>query len=252
VEDRPGGYPDSDTELAMIVVDDVSRVYTMGKFEVHALRGVSFEVQKGEFVGITGASGSGKSTLLNIVGLLDRPTSGKVLIDGVDVGKLSDRQRTQFRLNRLGFVFQEYALISELTARENVYLTPFVRGLPKKEYLKRSADILERVGLGKRMDFQQSELSGGEQQRVAIARALVNNPSILLADEPCANLDSQTSRSILDLFARLNEELDQTILMVSHEEWHEEYFCRIITLKDGMIEDTRECRPRRNRQHMAE
>jgi putative ABC transport system ATP-binding protein len=226
----------------MIVAENLTRVYTMGRVEVRALGGVSLEVAKGEFVGIMGASGSGKSTLLHILGLLDRPTSGRVLIDGTDVLALSDRQRTLFRLNRLGYVFQDYALIGELTALENVYLTSLVRGASKAEYLERSAEILRRVGLGDRMDHRQSELSGGEQQRVAIARALVNNPSILLADEPCANLDSQTSRSILDLFARLNEDLDQTIVMVSHEDWHKEYFCRIVTLRDGLIEEMVECR----------
>ncbi|MDN7012601.1 ABC transporter ATP-binding protein [Methanoculleus sp. FWC-SCC3] len=230
----------------MIVAKDLMRVYTMGRVEVRALAGVSLEVAKGEFVGIMGASGSGKSTLLHILGLLDRPTSGSVTIDGTDVLSLSDRRRTLFRLNRLGYVFQDYALIGELTALENVYLTSLVRGASKDEYLERSADILRRVGLGDRMDHRQSELSGGEQQRVAIARALVNNPSILLADEPCANLDSQTSKSILDLFARLNEELDQTIVMVSHEDWHKEYFCRIVTLRDGLIEEMVECRRGQN------
>ncbi|MDD1674168.1 MAG: ABC transporter ATP-binding protein [Methanomicrobiales archaeon] len=220
----------------MILVENVLRTYTMGKVQVHALKGVSFQVGDGEFVGITGASGSGKSTLLHILGLLDRPTAGQVTIDGTDVLHMSDQERTQFRLQRLGYVFQDYALIGELTARENVFLTALVRRVPVEEYLRTSADILERVGLGGRMDFRQSELSGGEQQRVAIARALINNPRILLADEPLANLDSETSRSILDLFRRLNEDLGQTIIMVSHEEWHKEYFCRVISLKDGLID----------------
>lgn len=226
----------------MIVAEDLTKVYTMGRVEVRALGGVSLEVAKGEFVGIMGASGSGKSTLLHILGLLDRPTTGAVTIDGTDVLSLSDHRRTLFRLNRLGYVFQDYALIGELTALENVYLTSLVRGDPKEEYLKKSIEILERVGLGDRIHHRQSELSGGEQQRVAIARALVNSPSILLADEPCANLDSQTSKSILDLFARLNEDLDQTIVMVSHEDWHKEYFCRVVTLRDGLIESVTECR----------
>ncbi len=226
----------------MIVAEDLTRVYTMGRVEVRALRGVSLSVARGEFVGIMGASGSSKSTLLHILGLLDRPTSGRVSLDKTDVLALSDHRRTQFRLNRLGYVFQDYALIGELTALENVYLTSLVRGDPEEEYLRKSTDILKRVGLGDRMDHRQSELSGGEQQRVAIARALVNSPSILLADEPCANLDSQTSKSILDLFRRLNEDLDQTILMVSHEEWHKEYFCRVVTLRDGLIEEVTECR----------
>ena len=226
----------------MIVAENLTRVYTMGNVEVRALAGVSLEVAKGEFVGIMGASGSGKSTLLHILGLLDRPDSGGVTIDGTNVLALSDHRRTLFRLNRLGYVFQDYALIGELTALENVYLTSLVRGDPEEEYLRKSTEILSRVGLGDRMNHRQSELSGGEQQRVAIARALVNNPSILLADEPCANLDSQTSRSILDLFARLNEDLGQTILMVSHEDWHKEYFCRVVTLRDGLVEEVTECR----------
>jgi putative ABC transport system ATP-binding protein len=225
----------------MIDVDGVTREYIMGRVTVRALQGVSLQITRGEFVGIMGPSGSGKSTLLHIIGLLDSPTSGRISIDGTDVLALSDRERTLFRLNRLGYVFQDYALIGELTALENVYLTSLVRGLPKAEYLRRSTQILERVGLGDRIDHLQSELSGGEQQRVAIARALVNEPSILLADEPCANLDSVTSRSILDLFRRLNEDLEQTIVMVSHEEWHKEYFCRIVNLKDGLIENEEPC-----------
>ncbi|MDN7024999.1 ABC transporter ATP-binding protein [Methanoculleus sp. FWC-SCC1] len=225
----------------MIVAEEVTRVYRMGKVEVRALKGVSFTIADGEFVGITGASGSGKSTLLHILGLLDRPTSGRVLINGRNVQKLSDRQQTLFRLNRLGYVFQDYALIPELTAIENVIVTSLARGVSEKEYLKRGAEVLREVGLGDRINHRQSELSGGEQQRVAIARAIVNKPSILLADEPCANLDSETSKSILDLFKQLNEDLNQTIVMVSHEKWHERYFCRIIDLKDGLINSMREC-----------
>jgi putative ABC transport system ATP-binding protein len=225
----------------MIEVRDITRDYRMGQVIVQALRGVTLRIQKGEFVGITGASGSGKSTLLHILGLLDRPTSGQVTFDGIDVLQMPDRERTLYRLNNLGYVFQDYALIGELTALENVFLTSLVRGLNRQEYLKRGATILERVGLGDRMTHLQSELSGGEQQRVAIARALVNNPTILLADEPCANLDSTTSRSILDLFRKLNEDLGQTIVMVSHEEWHKEYFCRIINLKDGLVDKEIPC-----------
>ncbi len=228
----------------MIKVQDLTREYRMGAVTVRALQGVTFAVEKGEFVGISGASGSGKSTLLHILGLLDRPTSGHVTINGIDVLQMSDTDRTEYRLNNLGYVFQDYALIGELTAMENVFLTSLVRGLSREQYLERAAEILDRVRLGDRLNHRQSELSGGEQQRVAIARALVNNPRILLADEPCANLDSTTSRSILELFKKLNEELDQTIIMVSHEEWHQEYFCRILNLKDGAIESERECKPR--------
>jgi putative ABC transport system ATP-binding protein len=219
----------------MIQVHDIQKIYLMGKVKVRALKGISFEVKKGELVGVTGPSGSGKSTLLNLVGLLDRPTSGTLSINGEDVLRLSDEERTHFRLNRLGFIFQEYALVPELTAVENVQLLTLARGMNEEESRERSEQILERVGLGDRLNHLPSELSGGEQQRVAVARALVNEPSILLADEPCANLDTENSRNILELFASVNREMDQTILMVSHEEWHRDYMEREIHLIDGTI-----------------
>jgi putative ABC transport system ATP-binding protein len=203
--------------------------------EVRALDGVDIRIRKGEFVGITGASGSGKSTLLHLLGLLDRPTSGSLVIDGVNVDILNERQRTLFRLNRLGYVFQDYALVPELTAEENIYLPSKVRGMTVKECTRACRDILGLVGLRDRVSFLPGEMSGGEQQRVAIARALVNNPAILLADEPCANLDTQNSRNILELIKKLNRDLKQTIVMVSHEEWHKQYFDRIITMSDGKI-----------------
>ena len=219
----------------MITAANLSRVYQMGEVDVRALGGVSFEIERGEFVGIMGSSGSGKSTLLHVLGLLDQPTTGTLMVDDVDVLALSDRERTRFRLERLGYVFQDYALVGELSALENVYLTSLVRGTDRNEYLRTAREILDEVGLGDRADHLQYELSGGEQQRVAIARALVNRPAILFADEPCANLDSATSKTILDIFARLNRELGQTIVMVSHEEWHRRYFCRVIHLKDGLV-----------------
>jgi len=208
----------------------------MGQVQVRALDGVSVRIQKGEFVGIMGPSGSGKSTLLHMFGLLDRPTSGTILIDGVDVGSLDERARTQFRLRRLGYVFQDYALVPELTAKENVYLPSMARGMTPQECTLACSEILTLVGLGNRIHHLPAEMSGGEQQRVAIARALVTRPTLLLADEPCANLDSQNSKIILDLFQRLNRDLHQTIVMVSHEEWHKKYFDRIIFMKDGVIE----------------
>ncbi len=224
----------------MITAEGLTRIYHMGAVDVRALGGVSFAIERGEFVGIMGSSGSGKSTLLHILGLLDQPTAGRLEVDGVNVLGLSDRERTRFRLERLGYVFQDYALISELTALENIYLSSLVRGASRDEYLRTAREILDEVGLGDRADHQQYELSGGEQQRVAIARALVNRPAIVFADEPCANLDSATSKTILDLFARLNRELGQTIVMVSHEDWHRRYFCRVINLKDGLVEGTEE------------
>jgi len=220
----------------MIQVKDLKRTYTVGKVEVYALRGISFEVEKGEFLAIMGPSGSGKSTLLHQLGLLDTPTSGEIIIDGVDVIGLSEHERTTFRLNQLGYVFQEYAILPELTALENVYLPSMMMKKKREHYLNSSTDILETVGLGDRLHHLPRELSGGEQQRVAVARALVNKPKILFADEPCANLDTESSRQILELFKKLNEELGQTIVMVSHEEWHKEYVDRVIYLKDGLIE----------------
>jgi len=220
----------------MIQVKDLKRTYVVGKVKVYALRGVSFEVARGEFLAIMGPSGSGKSTLLHQLGLLDTPTSGEIIIDGVDVIGLSDHEKTVFRLNQLGYVFQEYALLPELTALENVYLPSMMMEKKRERYLKSSTDILELVGLGHRLHHLPRELSGGEQQRVAVARALVNNPKIFFADEPCANLDTESSMQILELFKKLNKELGQTIVMVSHEEWHKKYVDRVIYLKDGLIE----------------
>ena len=219
----------------MITAENLSRVYEMGKVTVHALRGVSLTIQKGEFVGIMGASGSGKSTLLHLLGLLDKPTEGRIILGGIDVKDLTDRQRTRFRLKRLGYVFQDYALVPELTVEENVFLTSMVRGTPKEEYLAQSHQILDRIGLSDRLSHKHNELSGGQQQRVAIARAMVNRPEILFADEPCANLDSESSRNVLDLFKQISQEMAQTIVMVSQEDWHKRYFNRIITLRDGEI-----------------
>ena len=220
----------------MIIGTDLKRYYGLGAVQVRALDGVSLKIQKGEFVGVMGPSGSGKSTLLHMLGLLDRPTSGSLLIDGVDVGALDERARTVFRLRRLGYVFQDYALVPELTARENVYLPSMARGMTPQECTLVCTDILGVVGLGDRIHHLPSQMSGGEQQRVAIARALVNRPALLLADEPCANLDTRNSKVILDLFRKLNHDLHQTIVMVSHEEWHKQYFDRIISMKDGLIE----------------
>ncbi len=219
----------------MIDVENLSRVYEMGHVTVHALRGITLKIPKGQFVGIMGASGSGKSTLLHLLGLLDRPTEGKILLRGTDVSKLNDRQRTLFRLKRLGYVFQDYALVPELTVEENVYLTSMVRGMTEKEYLDLTDEVLTRIGLFERKTHKQSELSGGQQQRVSIARAVVNKPEILFADEPCANLDSESSKNVLDLFKQINRELGQTIIMVSHEDWHQRYFDRVIILRDGSV-----------------
>ncbi len=219
----------------MIQGRKLSKIYGRGSVEVRALDGADITIGRGEFVGITGASGSGKSTLLHLLGLLDRPTSGSLLIDGVDVNALTERERTTFRLNRLGYVFQDYALVPELTAEENIFLPSKVRGMTSKECTRACRDILALVGLKDRVGFLPGEMSGGEQQRVAIARALINNPALLLADEPCANLDTKNSTVILELLKKLNHDLNQTVVMVSHEEWHQRYFDRVVTLQDGKI-----------------
>ena len=219
----------------MIRAAGLARVYGRGSVEVRALDGVDLEIRRGEFVGVMGASGSGKSTLLHLLGLLDRPTAGTLVIAGTDVTALSERERTLFRLNRLGYVFQDYALVPELTAEEKIFLPSKVRGMTSGECTRICRDILALVGLRDRVGFLPGEMSGGEQQRVAIARALVNSPALLLADEPCANLDSRNSVLILDLIRKLNRELAQTVVMVSHEDWHRKYFDRVIFLQDGKI-----------------
>jgi len=218
----------------MIKVENLKKTYA-GRASVEALKGVSFEVEAGEFIAIMGRSGSGKSTLLHQLGLIDIPSDGRIFIDNVDVLKFSEPKKTLFRLQSLGYVFQEYALIAELTALENVYLPAFALGGNQDGYRRRAQEVLEIVELGDRLNHYPSELSGGEQQRVAVARSLINQPKILLADEPCANLDSISSKIVLELFQKLNRELDQTIVMVTHEPEDKEYVGRTIWLKDGLI-----------------
>jgi putative ABC transport system ATP-binding protein len=220
----------------MIEIYDLQRIYHMGNVEVRALDGITLNIEKGEFLGIMGASGSGKTTLLHLLGLLDLPTSGRILIDGLDVLRLTDYEKTMFRLYKLGYVFQDYALVPDLTVMENVSLPAMLRKDRSEEQVKKdSFSILQKIGLCDRRDHLPRELSGGQQQRVSIARAMVNRPDILFADEPCANLDTENSKMVLDLFREINEEMKQTIVMVSHEDWHKDYFHRIIRLKDGKV-----------------
>jgi putative ABC transport system ATP-binding protein len=220
----------------MIEIADLQKIYRMGAVEVRALDGVTLDIAKGEFLGIMGASGSGKTTLLHMLGLLDEPSSGSIVIDGTDISRLNDYEKTMFRLYRLGYVFQDYALVPDLTVMENVTLPAMLRkDLTEKQYHDASIDILTKIGMLDRQDHLPRELSGGQQQRVSIARAIVSKPDILFADEPCANLDTENSRMVLDLFREINEEMHQTIVMVSHEDWHKEYFHRIIRLQDGKV-----------------
>jgi putative ABC transport system ATP-binding protein len=219
----------------MINVKDLVKIYE-GQVTVHALKGVSFKIEQGEFVTIMGPSGSGKSTLLHQLALLDKPTSGQILLDDIDVSKLSEHEKTAYRLKNLGYVFQEYALIPELNAIENTYLPLMLLGARRKEYTRASTELLEKVGLGNRVHHLISQLSGGEQQRVAIARALVNKSKTLFADEPCANLDTENKGIVLRLLRQLCNELGQTILMVTHELEQREFSDRVIWLRDGIIE----------------
>ena len=219
----------------MIKVIDLKKTYEV-RVPVQALKGVSFEVERGEFVAIVGPSGAGKSTLLHLLALLDTPTSGKIEIDGSDISTLSSHQKTAFRLKELGYVFQEYALLPELNALENVYLPLMLLGTARKEYVKTATGLLQTVGLGQRLHHLVHELSGGEQQRVAVARSLVNKPKVLFADETCANLDTENKGIVMSLLRRLCNELNQTIVMVTHEMEEREYADRVVWIKDGIIE----------------
>ena len=220
----------------MIEITDLRKIYQMGNVEVKALDGVTLTIEKGEFLGIMGPSGSGKSTLLHMLGLLDIPTSGKILIDGMDISRFTDFEKTMFRLYKLGYVFQDYALVPDLTVMENVSLPAMLRNDRTEEQTKKdSFSILQKIGLCDRREHLPRELSGGQQQRVSVARAMVNKPDILFADEPCANLDTENSRMVLDLFHEINESMHQTIVMVSHEDWHKDYFHRIVRMRDGRI-----------------
>jgi len=218
----------------MILVKNLHKQYGHGPSAVQALKGIDLKVEEGEFIAIMGRSGSGKSTLLRILGLLDMPSGGEVQIDGINALKLTEKEKARFRLQMLGYVFQEHSLIAELSVLENVYL-PAVSDLSNTNYKKRAKEILEIVGLKDRVRHYPSEISGGEQQRVAIARALMNQPKTLFADEPTASLDADSSKVVLDLFSKLNKDLKQTIVMVTHEPEDRQYVDRVVWMKDGRI-----------------
>ena len=218
----------------MIKATNIIKTYKDGEKETKVLKGVDFIAKEKDFVAIMGRSGAGKSTLLYQMSMLDQPTSGEIFIDGVDVLKLTQQEKTRFRLKKLGYVFQDYALLPDLTALENVALPLLMLGENKKLAYKHALKMLERVGLGHRVNNVPSNLSGGEQQRVSVARAIVHNPKILFADEPTANLDNESSKQIITIFKELNE-AGQTIVMVTHEEEYAKVAKRIVRIDDGMI-----------------
>ncbi len=218
----------------VITVKNISKTYHLGEIRVRALRDVSLEIRQGDFLVVTGRNGSGKSTLLYQLGLLDRPEKGEIDFDGTEVIKLSDKHRRELRLKKIGYIFQNYALIAELTALENIML-PAMMLISPMEAKKRAVDLMEKVGLSHRLNHLTKRLSGGEQQKVAIARALVNDPQLIIADEPTANLDSIAAKDVMTIFQTLNQKDGHTIVMVTHEQEETVYANRTITLHDGAI-----------------
>jgi putative ABC transport system ATP-binding protein len=227
--------PVAEPEGRRVVIDirDITKMYTMGEVEVHALRGVDLKIYEGEFLSIMGPSGSGKSTLMNILGALDQPTSGEYYLDGVDVSRLSETQLAQVRNKKIGFVFQNFNLLKRTTALRQVELPLMYSGAGART--RRAREALESVGLGKRLDHLPSELSGGQQQRVAIARALVNEPAMILADEPTGNLDSRSGTEVMQIFQTLNREQGITTVFVTHDPWIARHTQRVIMLRDGKV-----------------
>ena len=220
-------------QRVIIDVRDITKIYRMGDIEVGALRGVSLKIYEGEFLSIMGPSGSGKSTLMNILGALDQPTSGQYYLDGVDVSRLSETELARVRNKKIGFVFQSFNLLKRTTALRQVELPLIYAGVPNRS--ARAREALEAVGLGQRLHHLPSELSGGQQQRVAIARALVNEPAMILADEPTGNLDSRSGSEVMQLFQTLNRERGITVVFVTHDPWIARHTNRVIMLRDGLV-----------------
>lgn len=221
--------------MALIVTKEITKIYKLGDIDLKALCGVSVCIERGEFVSVMGPSGSGKSTFMNILGCLDKPTMGSYILEGIDVSRFSRDELAQIRNNKIGFVFQGFNLLRRTTAIENVELPMIYSGIPQKERKERAREALQKVGLSGRENHYPSQLSGGQQQRVAIARALVNNASIILADEPTGNLDTKTSKEIMDLFSKLNEESGITLIIVTHEPDIARFSRRIIKFLDGLV-----------------
>ena len=223
--------------MNIVDVIDVTKTYKQGKLLVHALAGVSVSVARGEFAALAGPSGSGKTTLLNLMGGLDKPTRGKIFLDNEEITDLTQSKLATMRLNKIGFVFQAYNIIPVLSARENVEYVMLMQGVPSKERTDRARTILDEVGLVNMHDRRPAELSGGQQQRVAVARAIVSNPSIVLADEPTANLDSKTGQGLLEMMSEMNEKLGVTFIFSTHDHMVMDYARRIVHLKDGLVTD---------------
>jgi putative ABC transport system ATP-binding protein len=224
-------------------VENLHKDYRLGKTIIHALRGVSFTVARGDFISIVGPSGCGKTTLLNIVGCIDKPTSGSILLDGMDISTFDDDREADTRLEKIGFIFQSFNLVGVLDVRENIEYPLVLAGMPKKERALRVARLIEEVGLGEYVDHRPDELSGGQRQRVAIARALANGPSLIIADEPTANLDSDTAMVIMEAMRRLNEEEGVSFIFSTHNELIERYAKRVLHMKDGLITGERATSP---------
>ena len=221
-------------ENNILITKQVKRLFKVGDLEVMALRGISVSIKQGEFVVITGRNGSGKSTLLRILGLLDVPTEGSILLNGKEVSKMRELERSKLRLKQLGYIFQEYALVAELTALENIML-PAMMLKPIADCRKRAKELLKKVGLEKKAENLPRQLSGGEQQKVAIARALVNNPEIIFADEPTANLDTTAAKGVLELFQHLHHDEGHTVVMITHEPEETSVADRVVQLSDGKL-----------------
>ena len=231
----PKAPTSSATSLAVQTVD-VTKVYRVGHTDYPALKGINLKIEKGEFVAIMGPSGSGKSTLLNLIGALDRPTAGRVIIDGIDLRKLSEDKLALLRNRKLGFIYQSFNLIQRLTSVENVEMPLISRGMPEKIRRSKSLKMLSAVGLGAKASKRPAELSGGEQQRVAIARALVTLPALVIADEPTGNLDSKTTSEVVDQFVSVNKQFGTTVLVVTHNPDIAERTQHVISIRDGLIE----------------
>ncbi len=223
--------------MNIVNAQNIKKSYFQGKMQVHALRGISVSVDQSEFMALAGPSGSGKTTMLNIIGGIDIPDSGRIVVDDYDYAEMKQSQLADLRLKKIGFVFQAYNLIPVLSARENVEYIMLLQGIEASERKEKAISILDDVGLAGKYDRRPSELSGGQQQRVAVARAIVSNPAIVLADEPTANLDSKTGESLLDMMKKMNQEKNVTFIFSTHDNMVMDYAKRIVKVKDGQIED---------------